>query len=97
VKLRPSADAQIRKAIAALLPNREGREDVLQMIMVSFYEGRITVDDLVRNRKLVGDFFRSYMRNNFEGSGYSVSLDQPTRDWRSRYDILKIPDPALLS
>jgi hypothetical protein len=95
VKLRPSADAQIRQAISALLPNRAGREDVLQMIMVSFYEGRITVDDLVRNRKLVADFFRSYMRNNFEAGGYSVSLDQPTRDGRSRYDTLASNEASL--
>jgi hypothetical protein len=64
------------------------------MIMLSFYEGKVTYDDLVRNRKLITEFFRSYMKGNFEQGGYSISFDEPTRDGRSRHDIIGPDDIA---
>lgn len=52
-----------------------GREDVCQEIMLAMWEGKITVDELRRNRNNLRAFVRSFKSANFEMGGYGVSMD----------------------
>ncbi|MDO8875728.1 MAG: hypothetical protein Q8M24_14680 [Pseudolabrys sp.] len=86
------AERSIVEAVSALVPRgMPGRDDVIQDIFVALGEGKTTVETLRINRKDITAFLRSHMRNNFEGSGYAVSIDQPMRNGRSFHDVLAAP------
>lgn len=69
----------------------EGREDICQEILIALLEKRISVADLRANKGSVREFVAAFNRENFEGSGYVISLDEPRMDGRSWHDMLVDP------
>lgn len=52
-----------------------GREDVCQEIMLAMWEGKVTLDDLIRNRSNLRQFIGAFREKNFERGGFATSLD----------------------
>lgn len=68
------------------------RADVCQEIMLAIWEKTISLDELKRSPKLIGQYVRKAKRENYEACGYALSLDVPMRGGRYWYDVL--PDPT---
>lgn len=87
---KPKSDGEIIKqmAEAAVPRNLLGRADIVSAIVLAGLEGTISANDLKTNPAVVRRFINQHNRENHEGSGYAVSLDQPLPDGRSRYDLL---------
>jgi hypothetical protein len=84
-------------AVNSLVPTYlPSREDICQEIMLALWEKRITLDQLKASRSNIRMFVTSFRRDNWEASGYAVSLDQPMHDGRSWHDVLAAPDATTL-
>jgi hypothetical protein len=75
--------------ISEMVPRFPGRDDVIQSIALALLEGRTTFDALRAGG--LRAFLTAFRRDNFEQSGFSVSLDIPKRDGRSWHDTLMVP------
>jgi len=83
-------------AVNSIVPQAlPGREDVCQEILLALWEGKITLDQLRANRSNVGAFVRRFQSENYEASGYAISLDVPMRSGGSWHDV--IADPNTMS
>lgn len=75
-------------AVNALVPHgllAHIRADVCQEIMLAIWEGRATIEELRRDRKLLSKFIGAIRTSNYEAGGHALSLDAPMRSW---YDVL---------
>lgn len=70
------------------------RADVCQEMLADIYLGEASLEELTAESKLVRKYITRMKKDNYEGGGYAISLDQPMYDGRSWYDVLPEPEPS---